>query len=262
MNDSGLKTPMKNFLLITVLALSASLVACQKQQSDEEKKAEVERQVQERLAAEHQQQQTQELAQREASVAAREQAVKEKQDAEAAAPAQTAAEPQGCARNDGPETVPIRPFTPGSSLMAIGSKRMTTVMFINRARPRTAAGVLTQMAAGFTPTPAGHGFPTSHSAGQLITTGAGHAFAPWLGLGSWRSNGRRPGFHGAKADNMSAGRPLPPEAHFDRASGIRNWSDSYYDVGPDQYCFRAPRPSLASNASNASSSPSNRTSPL
>ena len=31
--------------------------------------------------------------------------------------------------------------------------------------------------------------------------------------------------------------PLPPEAHFDRASGIRNWSDSYYDVGPDQYVF-------------------------
>src|SRR5207244_3487870 len=31
--------------------------------------------------------------------------------------------------------------------------------------------------------------------------------------------------------------PLPPEARFDRGTGIHNWSDSYYDVGPDQYCF-------------------------
>jgi hypothetical protein len=30
---------------------------------------------------------------------------------------------------------------------------------------------------------------------------------------------------------------LPPEARFDRRSGIRNWSDSYYDIGPDQYVF-------------------------
>ena len=31
--------------------------------------------------------------------------------------------------------------------------------------------------------------------------------------------------------------PLPPEARFDRRSGIRNWADSHYDIGPDQYCF-------------------------
>jgi hypothetical protein len=34
---------------------------------------------------------------------------------------------------------------------------------------------------------------------------------------------------------------LPPEARFDQRTGIRNWSDSYYDVGPDQYCFVASR---------------------
>ena len=31
--------------------------------------------------------------------------------------------------------------------------------------------------------------------------------------------------------------PLPPEARFDRRSGIHNWADSYYDIGPDQYSF-------------------------
>ena len=28
--------------------------------------------------------------------------------------------------------------------------------------------------------------------------------------------------------------PLPPEASFDRRSGIQNGADSYYDIGPDQ----------------------------
>ncbi len=31
--------------------------------------------------------------------------------------------------------------------------------------------------------------------------------------------------------------PLPPEAHFDRRTGIQNWADNYYDIGPEQYCF-------------------------
>ncbi|MEO5719581.1 MAG: hypothetical protein ABIR29_13560, partial [Chthoniobacterales bacterium] len=31
--------------------------------------------------------------------------------------------------------------------------------------------------------------------------------------------------------------PLPPEAQFDRQTGIRNWADNYYGIGPDQYAF-------------------------
>ena len=31
--------------------------------------------------------------------------------------------------------------------------------------------------------------------------------------------------------------PLPPEAQFDRQTGIRNWADNYYDIGPEQYAF-------------------------
>ena len=30
---------------------------------------------------------------------------------------------------------------------------------------------------------------------------------------------------------------MPPEAQFDRLTGIRNWADNYYDIGPEQYTF-------------------------
>src|SRR5436305_1554037 len=40
-----------------------------------------------------------------------------------------------------------------------------------------------------------------------------------------------------KSNDYVGWAPLPPEARFDRGIGIHNWSDSYYDIGPDQYCF-------------------------
>ena len=54
----------------------------------------------------------------------------------------------------------------------------------------------------------------------------GDEWAPaWV---SWRTNKDYVGWA-----------PLPPEARFDRSSGIHNWADSYYDIGPDQYSFVA-----------------------
>jgi hypothetical protein len=40
-----------------------------------------------------------------------------------------------------------------------------------------------------------------------------------------------------KGDEYVGWAPLPPEARFDRRTGIHNWSDNYYDIGPEQYCF-------------------------
>jgi hypothetical protein len=40
-----------------------------------------------------------------------------------------------------------------------------------------------------------------------------------------------------KSDDYVGWAPLPPEARFDRRTGIHNWSDNYYDTGPEQYCF-------------------------
>ena len=52
----------------------------------------------------------------------------------------------------------------------------------------------------------------------------GEQWAPaWV---SWRKGGDYVGWA-----------PLPPEAQFNRQTGIRNWADNYYDIGPDQYAF-------------------------
>ncbi|HEY6070195.1 MAG TPA: DUF6600 domain-containing protein, partial [Chthoniobacterales bacterium] len=71
----------KFYVVLAVVTATAAFVACQKQQTEEERKAEVERQVQERLAAERQTQQQQQLDQRQADLDAREKALAEKENA-------------------------------------------------------------------------------------------------------------------------------------------------------------------------------------
>jgi len=61
-------------------------VSCQKQQTEEERKAEIDRQVEQRLAAEHQAQEKENLAQRAAELDAREKALSEKQEVAASTP--------------------------------------------------------------------------------------------------------------------------------------------------------------------------------
>ena len=69
---------MKKFCIFPLVAALAFFASCQKQQSEEEKKAEVERQVQERLAAEHQADEKQRLAQQQADLEAREKTLADK----------------------------------------------------------------------------------------------------------------------------------------------------------------------------------------
>src|SRR6202022_3327973 len=88
---------MKKFFTFAAVIAIAALVSCQKQQTEAEKKAEVERQVQERLAAEHQAEQQQQLQQRQADLDAREKALAEKQNRTVATPA----------RRERPESDPV-----------------------------------------------------------------------------------------------------------------------------------------------------------
>lgn len=232
---------MRKFILIAVLALGTAFVCCQKQQTEEEKKAEVERQVQDRLSAEQQQRQAQELAQREADVRAREQVLKEKQEAEAAAPPQTVSEPQ---------TAPVTEAAPESRNESSYSTFYTrlepygdwieTDDYGYVYRPREAEnsrwrpytnGRWVYTDAGWTwVSEEPFGWATYHYGRWTRIRNVGWVWVPgdewapaWV---SWRKGGQYVGWA-----------PLPPEAHFDRASGIRNWSDNYYDVGPDQYVF-------------------------
>src|SRR5260370_8178235 len=82
----GLIIAMKKLFVFPAVVVLAGLISCQKQQTEAEKNAEVERQVQERLAAEHQAEQQQQMSQREAELDAREKALAEKENAAAATP--------------------------------------------------------------------------------------------------------------------------------------------------------------------------------
>src|SRR6266566_7167069 len=95
----GLIMAMKKLFVFPAVVVLAGLISCQKQQTEAEKNAEVERQVQERLAAEHQAEQQQQLSQRQADLDAREKALAEKENAAAATPARgERAEPEPVTR--------------------------------------------------------------------------------------------------------------------------------------------------------------------
>src|SRR5258705_12803002 len=74
--------PAMKKLLLPVLLVAVSLfISCSKQETEAEKNAEVERQVQARLAAEHQAEEQHKLAQQQADLDARERALAEKEKA-------------------------------------------------------------------------------------------------------------------------------------------------------------------------------------
>ena len=74
-NNCGLTNDEKIFCALGIAIALAFFVSCGKQQTEAEKNAEIERQVQQRLAAEHQAEEQQKLAQREADLKAREESV-------------------------------------------------------------------------------------------------------------------------------------------------------------------------------------------
>src|ERR1700704_759152 len=75
------KQTMKKFSVFPLIVALAFFVSCQKQQTEEERKAEVERQVQDRLAAESLDAEKQRLAQEKANLEAREKAVSDRETA-------------------------------------------------------------------------------------------------------------------------------------------------------------------------------------
>jgi hypothetical protein len=239
---------MKKFFVPAVI-IAVALVSCQKQQTEAEKNAEVERQVQERLAAEHQTQQQKELEQRQADLDAREKALAAKENATPAV--------QNRAEQSESESVESRPRgrEPRGGAITTGystfySKLESYGDWIETGdygyvfRPREAEGsrwrpytngrwVYTD--AGWTwISEEPFGWATYHYGRWTRLRGIGWIWVPgnqwapaWV---SWR-----------KSSDYVGWAPLPPEARFDQRAGIHNWSDNYYDVGPDQYCFVASR---------------------
>ena len=235
---------MKKFFVFPAVIAVATLISCQKQQTEAEKNAEVERQVQERLAAEHQAEQQQQLSQRQADLDAREKALAEKEKSAAATPA----------RRSRSESEPIasRPRGPRESGPAAGYSTFYTKLEPHGAwletsdygyvwQPREAEssrswrpytnGRWVYTDAGWTwISEEPFGWATYHYGRWTRLRGIGWVWVPgeqwapaWV---SWR-----------KSNDYVGWAPLPPEARFDQRTGIHNWSDNYYDIGPDQYCF-------------------------
>ncbi len=236
---------MKKCFALSIL-IAAAFVSCQKQQTDAERDAEVERRVEERLAAERQTQQQQQLEQRQAELDAREKALAEKENA--ATPIQSESVESESTESD------ARPRAPRGGAITTG---YTT--FYNKLEPygdwietgdygyvfhpREAEssrswrpytdGRWVYTDAGWTwISEEPFGWATYHYGRWTRLRGVGWVWVPgnqwapaWV---SWR-----------KGNDYVGWAPLPPEARFDQRTGIHNWSDNYYDVGPDQYCFVA-----------------------
>jgi len=238
---------MKKFFVVSAVIAVATLVSCQKQQTEAEKNAEVERQVQERLAAEHQAEQQQQLQQQQADLDAREKALAEKENAAAATPARRErAEPEPVTRARA-----VSGAGPTSGYSTFYTKLEPHGAWLETAdygyvwQPREAEssrswrpytnGRWAYTDAGWTwISEEPFGWATYHYGRWTRLRGIGWVWVPgqqwapaWV---SWR-----------KSNDYVGWAPLPPEARFDQRTGIHNWSDNYYDIGPDQYCFVATR---------------------
>src|SRR5256714_8353134 len=243
---------MKKFSVFALIAALAVFVSCQKQSTEEERKAEVERQVQERLAAEKAAVDKEQLAKQQAELDAREKALADREAAAAASPTAVVeeaaappsegvvAESDGGNRSETRSTATYGMFY--EKLDPYGEWRETKdygYVFQPREaessrdwRPYT-EGHWVYSDAGWTwVSDEKFGWATYHYGRWVRLRRVGWVWVPgdewapaWV---SWRSSKDYVGWA-----------PLPPEARFDRRSGIHNWADSYYDIGPDQYSFVA-----------------------
>ncbi|HXP35306.1 MAG TPA: DUF6600 domain-containing protein [Chthoniobacterales bacterium] len=236
---------MKRFFAFSAIIALAALGSCQKQQTEAEKNAEVERQVQERLAAEHQAEQQQQLSQRQADLDAREKALAEKENPAAA----TSARRERSEAQPEPVTRPraVSGARPTSGYSTFYTKLEPHGAWLETSdygyvwQPREAEssrswrpytnGRWVYTDAGCTwISQEPFGWATYHYGRWTRLRGIGWVWVPgdqwapaWV---SWR-----------KSNDYVGWAPLPPEARFDQRTGIHNWSDNYYDIGPDQYCF-------------------------
>jgi hypothetical protein len=226
---------------VVVLATGAlALAGCQKQQTEAERNADVEREVQARLTAEHQAQEQQRLAQRQGELDAREKALADKQHAAdtsarervAEAPAAQAYQaPPGAGESYSVFYTRLEPFGAWLDTPTYGYVWQPRAASESRSWRPYADGRWVYTDAGWmwiSEEP--FGWATYHYGRWTRLRGIGWVWVPgdewapaWV---SWRVSNDYVGWA-----------PLPPEAQFEARVGIHNWADNYYDIGPEQYCF-------------------------
>lgn len=240
---------MKMLRLLLITAALALAVSCEKPVSEADRNAEVEREVQQRLAAERQADERKQLDQQQADLAAREHAVAEREAAAAQSPEEESTPPPTAPADEQEETEtasasnerPARSYdTFYRKLEPYGAWRETDTygyVWQPRAaqdsrdwRPYT-DGRWAYTDAGWTwVSSEPFGWATYHYGRWTRLRGVGWVWVPgeewapaWV---SWRSSDQHVGWA-----------PLPPEARFERGTGIKKWADSYYDIGADEYVF-------------------------
>jgi uncharacterized protein DUF6600 len=230
---------MKKFCILCACLALSGFVSCQKQQTEEERKAEIDRQVEQRLAAERQTDEQQKLAQREAELNAREKTLSEQQ-AVATTPApqrrpantrQVRDESEGAGGSYNTFYTKLEPYGDWRESSEYGYVWQPREAEGSRTwRPYT-SGRWVYTDVGWTwVSEERFGWATYHYGRWTRLRNIGWVWVPgdewapaWV---SWR-----------KSNDYVGWAPLPPEARFDRRKGIHNWSDNYYDIGPDQYSF-------------------------
>jgi hypothetical protein len=231
---------MKRTLLFSFLAaLALGVGACQKQQTEAERNAEIERQVQQRLHSEANDRKKMARLQAELVTRVNALAAAQKRPAATATPkaAKSASTPTTTFAPDaenGSYSTFYRKLEPYGDWMETGDYGYVF-------QPRQAAE-----SRDWRPYTTGHWVYTDVGWTWISDEPFGWAtyhYGRWIRLRSvgwvWV-----PGEHWAPAwvswrrgNDYVGWAPLPPEAQFDRQTGIRNWADNYYDIGPDQYAF-------------------------
>ncbi|HSH39737.1 MAG TPA: DUF6600 domain-containing protein, partial [Chthoniobacterales bacterium] len=245
-----------NILRFAAIAAGLALaVSCEKPMSEAERNAQIEREVQQRVEAERVNLEKERLAQQQAELDAREQTLADKEAAAGKARTTAAAATPRLAPTATPRqrttgtaaTTKTRDGRPARSydtfyrkLEPYGAWRETQdygyVWQPERAqrsrdwRPYT-DGRWAYTDAGWTwVSEEPFGWATYHYGRWTRLRGVGWVWVPgdewapaWV---SWR-----------KSDDHVGWAPLPPEARFERRTGIKRWADSYYDIDVGEYVF-------------------------
>src|SRR6202171_622390 len=236
------KPRMKKFCTLFAIIVLAGLVSCQKQQTEEERKAEIDRQVEQRLAAERQAQEKEQLAQRAADLDAREKAVADKQNVVATQTPRTRSTSSTRSTRETRESsdeggdynifyTKLEPYGDWRETSDYGYVWQPREAERSRNWHPYTDGRWVYTDVGWTwVSEEPFGWATYHYGRWTRLRGIGWVWVPgdqwapaWV---SWR-----------KSNDYVGWAPLPPAARFDQRSGIHKWCDNYYDIGPDQYCF-------------------------
>ncbi|MDQ2658933.1 MAG: hypothetical protein M3Y03_00770, partial [Verrucomicrobiota bacterium] len=243
---------MKNFIFFPLVAALAFIVSCEKPQNEADKNAQIEREVQQRLDAQRQADDQQRLTQQQGDLDAREKALADKEAVANSVPvAEATAAPRSVVRaekdshsprervasreNEAPRSYDtfyrkLEPYGAWRETSDYGYVWQPRQAQARDWRPYT-NGRWAYTDAGWTwVSEEPFGWATYHYGRWTRLRNVGWVWVPgdewapaWV---SWR-----------KGDQNVGWAPLPPEARFERGTGIKKWADSYYDISADEYVF-------------------------